>query len=92
MTWWHWALIAAAIVAGALIAAAIVSGFLEPRRARQGPDEICRICFKELTAGDAWEKVDHLPNMPEMGGEGGTYMTGYWCKAHRPPDAVRWKP
>lgn len=64
------------------------------RRRRQGPlvDEICRTCLRQLHAREAWEVVQHLDNTPEMGHVGGTYMTAYWCLAHRPANAHKADP
>jgi hypothetical protein len=61
------------------------------RRWRRGPliDEICRECFAELHARDAWQVSQHFANTAEMGALGGTYMTAYYCSVHRPEGALR---
>lgn len=50
--------------------------------------EICRVCLRELTVAEAWETIHHLSNTAEMGSDGGTYLTAYWCAEHRPDGAL----
>lgn len=58
---------------------------------RRGPlvDEMCRECFEQLHERDCWETRVEFPNTTEMGAEGGTFMTAYWCREHRPAGAER---
>lgn len=63
------------------------------RKARKLPaGEICRTCLEEPTVADCWVTVEHYENLPEMGSVGGTLGRCFWCTAHKPDDAVPFRP
>lgn len=57
--------------------------------------EICHDpdCLRDLRNRDCWETRHVQPPRPEIAAwGGGTYLVGYWCKRHKPADAVRSRP
>lgn len=69
--------------------------------------EMCRECIRlwftedvdapavpldTLAADDCWEWGQELPNEPEMGTTGGSWVSGYWCTTHKPEGAWPWAP
>jgi hypothetical protein len=63
--------------------------------------EVCRTCIvlddpdlplQMLAADDCWEWGQELPNEPEMGTTGGSWVSGYWCTTHKPDGAWPWTP
>lgn len=65
--------------------------------------EVCRTCVildeasgdlrpETLAADDCWEWGEELPNEPEMGRQGGSWVSGYWCTNHKPEGAWPWAP
>lgn len=85
-------LLAAGFVAALL--GPIVAALLRRRNREPAPrplDVVCGVCYRDLHEGDAFElKVfdDELGATGEGFGDGGTYMTGYFCGQHRPPRSV----
>lgn len=49
----------------------------------------CCICLVDLPKGNVYEAREHMENMPEMGGDGGTWVARTYCLAHAPADAER---
>lgn len=84
MTWvWLASVIVLGLVLGLVVRRAVGLGESEPS------GEWCRVCQKDLTTADCWQRVERYSTVEgESDHGGGTYGVAYWCRAHAPDDAV----
>lgn len=77
-----------AVVVDRAVIARLVARVLRRRRRQAPRPEWCSICGAEIRYG--WVIHATMPNEEELGAWGGTGMSAFYCRAHRPDGAVAW--